>query len=226
VDCLDEPDSANAAFFDLVLFSQNTWHAACRAVADCPDGNRPQLIILVNDWQFLVPKDPEKRRRESLAASLRREYYNRVPTLPLLHMRTMASCGLPTEQILPASQKHWMFSESGLRQKLAATIRALMKEEPAAKRLGLYKHFDGKWQPIVCAQSEDGTRYPLLYCGNSNCAGEVVELLRDLYTRQVRHFVNVFPAQCKVPVETGTEIARQLFGLDGMTVANIAVGPC
>ena len=214
VDHLEEPESTNQAFRDLINFSHQTWSTACRTITECDVSDRPRLIILVNDWQYFIPKESNKRRRESLAAQLRRQYYSETAKASSFHLMTMTAHGLPSEQILPSSESHWLFSESGLRTRFASTVRSLVKDSAAAKQLGLSQHLDGNRQPIISAQSE-GQEYPLLYCGNTNCAGEVVELLGQLYAQGVKLFINIYPGQCLLSVEKGTEIARQIFGLGG-----------
>lgn len=205
------------------LFSRETWETACRITAASPAENRPRLVILVNDWQYFVPKESSRRQREQAAARLREEYYAKTPMLTEFHSRTMTCCGLPQEQILPASRAQWMFSESGLRAKFAATLKSVMKDPVRAEQLGISKRLNEDKEPIISVKM-DGQQCTLLHCGNAGCAGEVVELLRQLYEEKgVRNFINIFPGCCRVPVENGTEIAQRLFGLDGMEIVNIAV---
>jgi hypothetical protein len=136
----------------------------------------------------------------------------------------MAGYQLPHEQVLPASQERWMFSESVLRLQFAARVRSLIKDEAAVKQLGLSVSFNENGQPIVSTESA-GEDCSLLYCGNSGCAGEIVELLNQLYVKGVRRFINIFPGECLVPVKSGTEIARRIFDLKDMKIVNIAVRP-
>jgi hypothetical protein len=72
-------------------------------------------------------------------------------------------------------------------------------------------------------ENDLGGRYCLLFCGSTGCAGEVVELLRELQTRGVTRFINLFPFPCREPVVAGTALARQLFQIDKMRIINIAL---
>jgi hypothetical protein len=223
-DRLNNPNLDRSELIDhFALFSRETWEMACLITAASPAENRPRLVVLVNDWQYLVPKESSRRQREQAAARLRREYYTKVPGLTEFHSSTMTSCGLPYGQILSASREQWMFSESELRAKFAATLKSVMKDPIRAEQLGITKQLNEDGEPIISFRAE-GQQCTLLHCGNAGCAGEVVELLRQLYEEKgVRNFINIFPACCRVPVERGTEIAQQLFGLDGMEIVNIAV---
>ena len=220
VDHLGDPANAKPAFQELISFTQHTWEAACKIVSSA--GSQHKLIILANDWQYCVPKEVDRRRRESLAAQLRCEYYERTPLIPSFHLDIMHRYGLSQDHILPASEESFLFSESRLRSNFATTTKELTKDPGRAERLGLSKRLRDDQNPVISTEV-DGQEIELLYCGNTGCAGEVVELLKQLYNAGVRSFVNVYPWQCDRPVETGTSIAKQLFGLDGMEVVNIAV---
>jgi hypothetical protein len=222
-DYMHDPDSAKPAFADLVRFSTKTWEVACDSVAARSTKQHCQLMVLVNDWQHVIPKEPTRRQREQKADHLRMMYYIGVPSLPWFHLNAMTSRNLdPWVHFFPFSCDQYLFSESRLRARFATTLKTVMKDPVRAAELGVTTEHDGNNEPIISLQT-DGQSCTLLHCGNANCAGEVVELLKELYERGVRNFINIYPGCCHIPVESGTEISRQLFGLDGMEVVNIAV---
>jgi hypothetical protein len=216
------PSDAAQWVRDFRWFSELSWRTACAVAARRPVALRPRMIILVNDWQHMPTVSLDRRENEKSLTRLRREYYEREFPLPSLHKRIMALDGLQPEDILPASEKQWLFSESALRAQFAKTIKSVMKDPANAARLGLEKRLDSNREPIISVETE-GQSCSLLHCGNANCAGEVVELLRQLFERGVRNFINIYPGQCDLYVERGTEISRQLFGLEGMEIENVAV---
>jgi hypothetical protein len=207
------------------FFTKATWRMACNAIHESGGNSDLKLMVLVNDWQYLVWRDASKRESERKAAALRAAYYSSFSGLPYYHQSELGSHGLGADSVLHASASRTVFSESGLRQELTGTIKKLLKNPVDAERLGLRRSFDEHGEPFIQVETPDCTGITLLQCGNTNCAGEVVELLHQLQQRGIRNFINLYPAQCEVPVRAGTDLAAQLFGLADMVITNIAI-PC
>lgn len=204
-------------------FTRITWEIACKAVAALPPPSRPYLMTLVNDWQFLTANGtPDRRVRERKIVKLRRMYYDGTPALPLYHREVMKAHGLDDDRIFKAADDRWLFSESDLRRHLARTVRLAFRNGTAAT-MGLASTFDESGHPKVTVTSALDGEFCLLFCGSTNCAGEVVQLLKDLHDRGVRRFVNLYPYTCMGPVITGSMFARQMFGRGAMKVVNLAV---
>jgi hypothetical protein len=199
-----------------------SWEMACEAIQRTPDKN-VKLMVLANDWQFLLPHQGNVRERKRQAARVRREYYDRTPGLPHYHWAEMQRRGLHLEQVLHADAKHVLFSESELRQQLQSSLDPFLHDNERAEKFGLRKHFSPTGEPIVDVESDFGGRYCLLFCGSTGCAGEVVELLHQLQLRNVTRFINLYPFPCREPVITGTGLARQLFQIESMRIINVAL---
>ena len=202
-------------------FCRITWEAACRSIATATPRVSAQLMVLVNDWQFISPDLDVRRERERAISQLREMYYLETPMLPDYHQSVMERYSLSADLILRDREDRWLFSESSLRSDLRLLISDVTDERRDSA--GVRKHFTAKGEPIIEVCDNELGNVRLLYCGNTSCAGEVVALLRNLYARGVRCFLNIYPSVCREPVNTGTGLAYRLFGLDGLDVTNIAV---
>ena len=217
VDCLDKTR------FPGVEFSRCTWESACRALAAKHVKVNAQLMVLVNDWQFLTSGAESRRVSERSAAQMREEYYRGTPTLPPSHLQQLIRHNLTDDVILRHSEKQWLFSESALRHDLSTVIREIIADEKRATEAGIRKYFNKNGEPVIDACDEESGAFCLLYCGNTNCAGEVISLLAALHKRGVRRFLNIYPSQCREPVGAGTRLAERIFDLEDFQITNIAV---
>ena len=222
VDRLRDPET-DAASPRFVEFCRVTWEAACRSVAKSFPQTNAQLMVLVNDWQFVSRDSNLRRESEQLASRIRERYYLMTSTLPTYHLNAMECHGLSPDLILHCRGDRWLFSESALRSDLRPLIRDILSDERWAVSTGVRRHFSEDGEPIIDVCDSESGNVRLLYCGNTNCAGEVVALLRNLHVRGIRCFLNTYPSVCREPVNKGTSLAYRLFGLDGMVVTNIAV---
>jgi hypothetical protein len=222
-DCLNE-SSFPGVDLGFAEFSRSTWESACRVIATKHVRARAQLMVLVNDWQFLSSVEDSRGANERAAAIMRNEYYRVTPTLPLSHLQQLARHNLSDDVIFRYSEERWLFSESALRHELKAVIGEVIADKTRASEAGVHKYFNENGEPVVDACDEDSGRFCLLYCGNTNCAGEVISLLENLYKRGVRRFLNIYPMQCREPVGVGTRLADRLFNLGDFQITNVAVG--
>ncbi|MDY7092624.1 MAG: hypothetical protein SX243_06595 [Acidobacteriota bacterium] len=203
-------------------FSKSTWLSACEALGSSLSSRDVELLVLVNDWQFLELGLGNRRAEARLADYMRRQYYSASQKIPSLHSTILSSCGLSDAVVFRNRPDKWMFSETDLRRDLNRSISGLFDEDEAAEA-SLVKRFLPTGDPVISYVDEDGSEQCLLYCGATSCSGEIVELLRRLSERSVDVFVNIFPRQCWGPVVTGTKIAHAIYGLSGMEVVNVAV---
>ncbi len=221
-DYLHDLDTEGAEL-GIVDLCRATWEAACRSVATALPQTKAQLMVLVNDWQFVSRNQELRRENEQAASRMREQYYLATPTLSDYHLNEMDRHGLPTDLILRCREDQWLFSESALRNELNPLIHEVLEDEQRAVTCGIRKHYTENGEPIIDVCDDESGKVRLLYCGNTNCAGEVVSLLGNLFARGVRRFLNIYPAQCREPVSAGTRLAYRLFRLDGFVVTNVAV---
>jgi hypothetical protein len=221
-DCLDEADSTND-ILGFAKFCRATWSAACQANASASATARPRLIVLVNDWQYITNSGDKSREGQQAADRIRSEYYRRTATLPLYHLDELRQHGIETDAILTSEKDRWVFSETALRNELHPIVKKLLADRQRAQEVGVKRYFNEDGEPIVEICDDEAGKLCLLYCGNTNCAGEVVSLLGNLYQRGIRYFLNVFPSQCREPVSAGTRLAYKIFDCDDFSVTNAAV---
>lgn len=204
-------------------FAGRTWRLAIDLFQGLQRGGvDAKLIVLVNDWQFLSGRGTSRREIEKDIARKRSDYYRRVADLPDFHRGLLVSAGLDTDSIFKASCERWLFSEAHLRTSLASSIKRLFELGLAEER-GLAKSFTPSGEPIVSVRCALEEQFALLYCGSTNCSGEVVELLRIIHRAGFRAFVNLYPEACLGPVTLGTELARPVYKTRGLEVLNVAV---
>ncbi len=221
-DCLDGKDSA-IDVLGFGRFSRATWRSACRATANAPAANRPRLIVLVNDWQYIEPAGDVKRENKQAADRSRSEYYRRTPVLPQYHLDELKRHGIPTDTVLNGGKDCWLFSENALRNELHPIVKEVQANEERARAVGIRRYFNENGEPIVEICDDEAGKLCLLHCGNTNCAGEVISLLGNLYRRGVRRFLNIYPSQCREPVSAGTRLAFRIFEWPDFMVTNAAV---
>jgi hypothetical protein len=109
-----------------------------------------------------------------------------------------------------------------LRNDLAKTIMDIFKTGRTNEKM-LTKSFTDKGEPIISISDDFYCKTDLLFCGSTNCAGKVVQLLGELFQRNVQMFINLYPDQCLGPVSSGTMSAKKIFGLHGMAIINVAI---
>ncbi|HTQ80594.1 MAG TPA: hypothetical protein VMM92_11395, partial [Thermoanaerobaculia bacterium] len=220
---LTEEIEEMAAMGDFAAFTRYSWRLGCELVAAALGrGQTAQLMVLVNDWQFVRDTAGTRRDSERFAAQLRQQYYERRSSLPEHHLQVLTELGLKAADILKATEDRWLFSESDLRTALGRSVAALFAAGKAEER-GLTRHFQPSGDPVITVCSSMGAEMNLLFCGSTNCAGEVIELLRELSERDLGLFINLYPRPCLAPVSTGTILAGQLYGLHGLRVVNVAL---
>jgi hypothetical protein len=220
---LAEQIEARGALDEFAAFTRYSWQLGCRLVASASRrGQTSKLLVLVNDWQFVKPPAGLRRAAEREAAALRSQYFSHTRTLPEYHLRILREAGLTGDDVLKGTEEQWLFSESELRTALVRSVARLFEEEKATER-GLTKHYQPSGDPIVSVCADLGAEMDLIFCGSTNCAGEIIELLRVLRERNVGLLVNLYPRPCFGQVSTGTMLAGQIYGLEGMRIVNVAI---
>jgi len=230
-DLLDEPRTV-AAHTDMVDFSRESWIAACNVLArgDALDGRGPRadggrdpanLLLLVDDIQFVQPALPDRGARERLAAALASDYLRRTDPMPAFHQRELRARGLDLHRVVRRDDTGWLFSERALRAAAVERIRAEARR-PQRRPDGpaLLSSADGS--RIIVRDPSLG-EHTLVHSGHTSCAGGYLELVTQLFERGVHRLVAVVPMRCLGPVTVGAELARLLFGAT-IEVVNIPFG--
>ena len=205
-------------------FSEVTWDVGRELVGS---GNADRLLILVNDWQELEPlrsniKDHmlfQELKNEALLS-----YYEDNPALP----HCLRTHPIPKEFVEKRNKDCWMFSESALRDEFYVNV--VKDLEPRfdfiRKTREHGKNYVKFYQTSAdMAEFHNQDDYTLLCENTTDCAGEVVQLLKELKKRSVDCFVNFYPASCWRYVNIGCLIAKSILSRDReMKVVNVAIG--
>ncbi|GFO81275.1 MAG: hypothetical protein A49_09020 [Methyloceanibacter sp.] len=202
----------------LSQFTLETWRLGATLAAELRASDRQaELLTLVNDWQYL--------RSSTLpnANTLRHEFYASNPKPFASFMTILEHVGLDETAIMTLGRWNPFVSESWLRRRIERRFKRLIAtDDRLATRLAVQRHFDGS----QCLVFDDfGRACRLLVCGQSDCAGEVMELIYMLYEQGYRRLVNFIPKECETPVNEGTRRAIALFRLGDFAALNIAL-PC
>lgn len=73
-------------------------------------------------------------------------------------------------------------------------------------------------QSEISFLDETGHYRTLISCGITGCAGEVTEMISEVYKAGKRLMLIFAPGECHAPVKSGIEIALSLYNLDGMKI--------
>jgi len=190
------------------IFPEYTWRLAAELVREhteeCSDA---RLLLLVNDWQY-VPADGRP------ASALRAEFFEGLTALPAGYLRILAQTGLGPERILPSRKHPLAFPETWLKYRFQKTADRFVKQGRLEKRFLA----EGGTDTEVAFLDEDGNYTALISCGVTGCAGEITEMVSEVYKAGYRTVVVFAPGECLEPVRTGVQIALNLYDLPGMVV--------
>lgn len=217
VDLLDD-DTVPAAAVEMVAFTKRTWTAACDAIAG-PESPVARLLVLVDDIQFVRPALSDIAARERLGAALAENYLRGMRALPAWHAGVVRDRGIGAERVLRRDADRVVFSERELRARAVRHVRQRLHTADAA-RAGLTANDDES--RITVAHPDHGD-YCLVHSGHTSCAGGYIELLATVHRAGIRTLISMIPMRCLGPVTLGTALAPRLFGIDGLTVINVAI---
>ncbi|MFI6499686.1 LPD16 domain-containing protein [Nonomuraea typhae] len=186
------------------VFPLYTWRMSVDLLREHPEA---RLLLLVNDWQYV----PQNGRP---AGELRAEYYDGFTQLPSSYEKELRSAGLSPDSMLPSRKHPLAFPETWLKYRFQKTAAKLVKQGRLEKR---YLE-SSESKPEVSFLDDNGNYRTLMSCGITGCAGEMTEMVAEVYDAGYRRLLVFAPGECLNPVETGVDIALSLYGLPGMTV--------
>ncbi len=165
------------------------------------------LLLLVNDWQY-VPD-------EGKAGDYRSSFYENFSRLPPTYANRLGmSSHLGSEHLLPSRRHPIAFPETWLRYRFQNKAAQLVKGGRLQKR-----YLDEKpGQSEISFTDPSGLSLPLISCGVTGCAGEIVEMISEVHRAGRRYMIILTPGECHSPVRAGIGIALSLYGLSGMKI--------
>ena len=218
VDLLDAGAAVPAAAADMVAFTRRTWLAACAAIA-AARAPGARLLVLVDDIQFVRPALADVSARERLGAALAGSYVRGMRTLPTWHGRILDEHGIDDARLLRHSADRVVYSERELRAQAVTHVRERL-HAAGALRAGLTANDD---ESRITVSHPDHGEYCIVHSGHTSCAGGYLELLASVHRAGIRTLISLIPMRCLGPVTLGTALAPRLFGMDGLTVVNVAI---
>ena len=166
-----------------------------------------KLLLLVNDWQY-VPDSGE-------ASDYRTDFYKKFTRIPSIYATRLEKSGHLSEQDVLSSRRHTIaFPETWLKYRFQNAASRLVKAGKLQKR---YLE-DKPGQSEVSFTGLSGTSLPLISCGITGCAGEITEMISEVYRAGGRYLIILAPSECHAPIRTGIEIALSLYELTNMKV--------
>ncbi|MEF9387842.1 LPD16 domain-containing protein [Ralstonia solanacearum species complex bacterium KE056] len=168
-----------------------------------------KFLLLINDWQYVsVDSGP--------ASELRSAFYDRFTELPASYLPVLKRSGQFSERNMLTSRKHPIaYPETWLKYRFQKSADKLVKAGRLERRV-LENGPNGGTE--VSLVDENGDYKPLITCGVTGCAGEVTEMISEVYKANHRLMLIFAPGECFQPVKTGVDIALSLYGLSGMKI--------
>ncbi|MEU4575384.1 LPD16 domain-containing protein [Nonomuraea sp. NPDC023979] len=190
------------------IFPGYTWEMSAGLLRDyAAAGVDTRLLLLVNDWQYV----PSAGRP---ASELRAEFFAGFAELPGSYEKILREAGLSAEDVLPSRKHPLAFPETWLKYRFQKAADRLVKQGRLEKR-----YLDsGSGDSEVAFLDADGNYRTLISCGITGCAGEITEMVSEVYRAGYRAILIFAPGECLMPVQTGVDIALNLYELPGMRV--------
>ncbi|MCK2216227.1 hypothetical protein MF672_020835 [Actinomadura sp. ATCC 31491] len=190
------------------VFPGYTWRMSIELLNEyAAAGADARLLLLVNDWQY-VPTGGRP------ASELRAEFFAGLTALPASYEKALREAGLTQDVVLPSRKHPLAFPETWLKYRFQKAADRFVKEGRLEKR-----YLDsGPRDTEVAFLDADGNYRTLISCGITGCAGEITEMVSEVYKAGHRNLLIFAPGECLMPVETGVDIALSLYDLPGMRV--------
>ncbi|MFL6874506.1 hypothetical protein ACJ6YJ_06525 [Pseudomonas marginalis] len=191
------------------IFPLYTWEMALKigGVYKIKTKNKVRFLLLINDWQYT----PEF----GSAGEHRDRFYRHFQSLPSSYKKSMKAQGLFSEEdILPSRKNNLAFPETWLKYRFQKSATKLVQQGKLERKyVG-----DGLKETEISFVDNNGNYSQLISCGVTGCAGEITEMLREVYEYGHRLILIFAPNECHSPVKVGIEIALKLYELNGMKV--------
>lgn len=203
-------ESIRAKVSDRVgVFPLYTWDLALKigGAYKVRTKNRVRFLLLINDWQYIPQLGSAGEHRE--------RFYRHFQSLPSSYKKSMKAQGLFSEaDILPSRKNSLAFPETWLKYRFQKSATKLVQQGKLERKyVG-----DGLKETEISFVDKNGNYSQLISCGVTGCAGEITEMLREVYACGHRLILIFAPNECHSPVIVGIEIALTLYELKGMKV--------
>ncbi|MEU4833948.1 hypothetical protein [Streptosporangium sp. NPDC023615] len=190
------------------IFPGYTWELSAGLLREyAAAGVDSRLLLLVNDWQYV----PTTGRP---ASELRAEFFEGFTALPPSYEKVLREAGLSAADVLPSRKHPLAFPETWLKYRFQKAADRLVKQGRLEKRYLA----GGSGDSEVAFLDAAGNYRTLISCGITGCAGEITEMIAEVYRAGHRAILIFAPGECLMPVQTGVDIALSLYDLPDMRV--------
>jgi len=195
-------------------FPSRTWTYGIEVLQRLQKENRDSCILtVVNDWQYV-------RKAENLSpGQARHQFYSIYRNLFENYKACLNNAEMSGQNILCLDRFFGFISETWLRHRIQRRLKNLAKNTTTSSLE--WKQDQNEHRDLVFNDLSQACK--LLVCGQADCAGEVMELVYQLYAKGYRNLINFIPEECEHPVNEGTRRALALFRFPDFSVLNISV---
>ncbi|WP_033727332.1 hypothetical protein [Pseudomonas cremoricolorata] len=190
------------------IFPSYSWGLGVKIADAYIDLNRrpASLILLINDWQYTPSLDGSEYLRSS--------YYSSF-ALPERYADELKRASFTPLRKICASHKHPLcFPETWLKNRFQNEASRLVKKGKLQSR---YLPEKPNMSEVSFIDST-GHEMPLVSCGMTACAGEITEMISEVYKNGARMLILLAPAECHHAIRKGVEIALSLYDFEPMKV--------
>lgn len=196
------------------IFPGYTWELGVRVAEFVTEelkqpSDKTKFLLLINDWQYVS-------HNNGPASELRGAFYKDFSEIPSSYNGVLTRKGYFSKANILESRKHpCAFPETWLKYRFQKSADKLVKSGLLERRV-----LDGGPDAgsEISLVDENGDYRPLITCGVTGCAGEITEMIAEVYKANHRLLVVFAPGECFQPVKTGVSTALSLYGLPGMKV--------
>lgn len=190
------------------IFPHYTWTLGVKIAEEFHKKfDQTHFLLLINDWQYVPTTNVS-------ASELRQQYYDHF-TFPKSYLEVLKESVIFDESHILSSRKQELaFPETWLKYRFQKSATKLVKENKLEKKI-LNEQTN---ETEVSFLDQDGNYKTLISCGVTGCAGEITEMISEVYKSGKRLLLMFAPGECYQPVKTGVEIALDLYSLTGMKI--------
>ncbi len=192
------------------IFPSYTWEMGIKIAAQLEgEFEAIKFLLLINDWQYVSTASGP-------ASELRSAFYEKFTSLPASYLAVLDRSGkFSAQNVLPSRKHPLAYPETWLKYRFQKSAEKLVKAGRLEHRVIDNGPNAGTEISLV---DENGDYKPLITCGVTGCAGEITEMIAEVYKAQHRLLLIFAPGECFQPVKTGVSIALSLYDLSGMKV--------
>lgn len=191
------------------IFPTYTWKLAIEVAEhqSITNSKSAKFILLINDWQY-IPSD----QRDT---DYRTEFYERFAKLPESYLSLLEASNIISANNICESRRHSIcFPETWLKNRFQNEAARLVKQKKLEKR---YLP-DRPEMSEISFTDASGTTLPLVSCGMTGCAGEITEMISEVYKSGARLLVIFAPSECHAPIRKGIEVALSLYDFEPVSI--------